>query len=228
MNGMQNFLRSFFDPVVMARYLPDVLSGMLVAVWIGAAVVVVGVAAGLALACLRTYRIAICNVFIICFADIFRALPPLVLILLLYFGLPGVGVRLSGPMVLFVVLSLTLAAFAEEIFWAGFSAIEKGQWEAGISTGLGFGGTLIYIALPQAVRLAIPPLVNRVLAITKMTALGSVIGVSEILSAATTAQSFSGSATPLSLAAIAYLVLFLPLVFAARMFERRREQSQGR
>ncbi|MCY1665395.1 amino acid ABC transporter permease [Rhizobium sp. SL86] len=225
---MANFLTTFFNPDVMARYLPDVLSGMLVAVWIGLAVVVAGVLTGLALACLRTYRIWICNILIVCFADIFRALPPLVLILLLYFGLPGVGVRLSGPMVLFIVLSLTLAAFAEEIFWAGFLSVDRGQWEAGISTGLGFGGTLLYVALPQAVRLAIPPLVNRVLAITKMTALGSVIGVSEILSAATTAQSFSGSATPLSLAAIAYLVLFMPLVFAARLFERRRDQNQGR
>lgn len=228
MTRMANFLTTFFNRDVMARYLPDILSGMLVAIWIGLAVVVAGICLGLGLACLRTYRIRIFDVLIICFADIFRALPPLVLILLLYFGLPGVGVRLSGPMVLFIVLSLTLAAFAEEIFWAGFLSVDRGQWEAGMSTGLGFGGTLLHVALPQAVRLAIPPLVNRVLAITKMTALGSVIGVSEVLSAATTAQSFSGSATPLSLAAIAYLVLFMPLVLAARLFERRRDQAQGR
>lgn len=225
---MSGFLTTFFNVDVMVRYLPDILSGMVVAVLIGTAVVVAGVLTGLALACLRTYGLRFWNVLIICFADIFRALPPLVLILLLYFGLPGVGVQLSGPMVLFIVLSLTLAAFAEEIFWAGFLSVERGQWEAGISTGLGVNGTLLYVALPQAVRLAIPPLVNRVLAITKMTALGSVIGVSEILSQATTAQSFSGSATPLTLAALAYLVLFMPLVLAARTFESRRDKSQGR
>ncbi|MDQ1184560.1 amino acid ABC transporter permease [Agrobacterium larrymoorei] len=225
---MSGFLTTFFNLDVMLRYLPDVLSGMLVAAGLGVAVVFTGLLLGLLLACVRTYRIWFWNVLIICFADIFRALPPLVLILLLYFGLPGVGLSLSGPMVLFVVLSLTLAAFAEEIFWAGFLSVERGQWEAGISTGLGVFGTLYYVALPQAVRLAIPPLVNRVLAITKMTALGSVIGVEEVLSAATTAQSFSGSATPLSLAAIAYLILFLPLAVAARLFERRRDKSQGR
>jgi len=225
---MSGFLTTFFNLDVMLRYLPDVLSGMLVAAGLGVAVVFTGLLLGLLLACVRTYRIWFWNVLIICFADIFRALPPLVLILLLYFGLPGVGLSLSGPMVLFVVLSLTLAAFAEEIFWAGFLSVERGQWEAGISTGLGVFGALYYVALPQAVRLAIPPLVNRVLAITKMTALGSVIGVEEVLSAATTAQSFSGSATPLSLAAIAYLILFLPLAVAARLFERRRDKSQGR
>ncbi|MCM2477073.1 ABC transporter permease subunit [Rhizobium sp. CG5] len=222
MDGLTRFLTTFFDPAMMQAHAPAVLAGVWVTLKIGLAVIIAGIALGLLLACLRTYGRKLVNFPIICFADIFRALPPLVLILILYFGLPSAGVLLSGPMVLFLVLSLTLAAFAEEIFWAGFSAIEKGQWEAGIATGLGFTGTLIHVALPQAVRLATPPLVNRVLAITKMTALGSVIGVEEVLSAATTAQSFSGSATPLSLAAIAYLIIFLPVVFLARTLESRQ------
>ncbi|MCX8998361.1 ABC transporter permease subunit [Rhizobiaceae bacterium BDR2-2] len=225
---MERFLETFFNPAVMQRYLPDIIAGAGVALWISLAVVVAGIALGLALASLRTCGFRSANFFIICFADIFRALPPLVVILILYFGLPSAGIRLSGPMVLFIVLGLTLAAFAEEAFWAGFSAVDKGQWEAGLSTGLGFGRTLAWVALPQAVRLALPPLVNRVLAITKMTALGSVIGVSEILSTATMAQSFSGSATPLTLAAIAYLVIFLPLVFVARAVESRHFARQGR
>lgn len=222
MEGLTRFLTTFFDPAMIQAHAPAVLAGVWVTLKIGLAVIIAGIALGLLLACLRTYGRKLVNFPIICFADIFRALPPLVLILILYFGLPSAGVLLSGPMVLFLVLSLTLAAFAEEIFWAGFSAIEKGQWEAGIATGLGFTGTLVHVALPQAVRLATPPLVNRVLAITKMTALGSVIGVEEVLSAATTAQSFSGSATPLSLAAIAYLIIFLPVVFLARTLESRQ------
>jgi polar amino acid transport system permease protein len=218
---MDRFLETFFNPVVMAQYTPDIIAGVWVTLQIAAAIIVAGIAAGLALACLRSYGIRVLNVFIICYADIFRALPPLVVILILYFGFPSIGIQLSGPMVLFIVLAATLAAFAEEIFWAGFSSVEKGQWEAGIATGLGFTRTLTYIALPQAVRLAIPPLVNRVLAITKMTALGSAIGVSEILSSATTAQSFSGSATPLTMSVIAYLAIFLPMVAAARWLESR-------
>ncbi len=73
--------------------------------------------------------------------------------------------------VLWLVLSLVLAAFAEEIFWAGLISVRKGQWEAARSTGLGHGQALIHVVLPQAVRLAIPPLVNRTIAITKNTAL---------------------------------------------------------
>jgi len=218
---MDRFLETFFNPVVMAKYTPDIIAGIWVTLQIAAAVIVAGILAGLALACLRSYGVKTLNFFIICYADIFRALPPLVVILILYFGFPSIGIQLSGPMVLFLVLAATLAAFAEEIFWAGFSSVEKGQWEAGIATGLGFTRTLAYVALPQAVRLAIPPLVNRVLAITKMTALGSAIGVSEILSSATTAQSFSGSATPLTMSVAAYLVIFLPMVVFARWLESR-------
>jgi len=218
---MDRFLETFFNPVVMAKYTPDIIAGIWVTLQIASAVIVAGILAGLALACLRSYGVKTLNFFIICYADIFRALPPLVVILILYFGFPSIGIQLSGPMVLFLVLAATLAAFAEEIFWAGFSSVEKGQWEAGIATGLGFTRTLAYVALPQAVRLAIPPLVNRVLAITKMTALGSAIGVSEILSSATTAQSFSGSATPLTMSVAAYLVIFLPMVVFARWLESR-------
>ena len=220
MGGLGHFLHTFFDPVVMARYAPSILAGTGVTLLVAAAVIVAGGSLGLALACLRAYRVRPLSLLIVLFADLGRALPPLVLILLLFFGLPGAGIRLSGPAVLFLVLSFVLAAVAEEIFWAGFTALDRGQWEAGLATGLGFTRTLAYVALPQTLRLAAPPLVNRMLGITKMTALGSVIGVPEILGAATTAQSFSGSATPLTLAALAYLAVFLPFVALARWAER--------
>ncbi len=218
---MERFLSTFFDPVTLAQYTPAVLEGVKVTLWLALAVTVAGVALGLALAMLRTLKVRPLNVLIVAFADIGRALPPLVVILLFYFGLPGVGIRLSGPMVVFIVLALTLAAFAEEAFWAGFTSLSRGQWEAGLATGLSFGAVLVHVALPQAVRLAMPPLVNRILAISKMTALGSVVGVQEILGAASAAQSLSGSATPLTMAALAYLAVFFPLALLARLLESR-------
>jgi polar amino acid transport system permease protein len=123
--------------------------------------------------------------------------------------------------VLWLVLSLVLGAFAEEIFWAGILSVRKGQWEAARSTGLGFGQTLAYVILPQAIRLAVPPLTNRTIAITKNTALGSVIGVPEILNVATTTESFIGNATPLTLGALAYVALFVPVVILGRWLETR-------
>jgi polar amino acid transport system permease protein len=114
-----------------------------------------------------------------------------------------------------------LAAFSEEIFRAGILAVPKGQWEASRSTGLGFGQTLVYVIMPQAIRLTVPPLTNRTIAITKNTALGTVVGVGEILNQATTGQSFSGNASPLVLGAIAYLILFVPVVIFGRWVETR-------
>src|ERR1051326_2685019 len=221
MDAWARFLDTFFQLRAIERYLPAILGGMAVTVEIAGAVVVTGILLGLSLAVVRTFRIAPLSALIVIFVDAFRALPPLVMLLLVYFGLPNVGVFLPSFAVLWLVLSFVLAAFAEEIFWAGILSIPKGQWEAARSTGIGFLTTLAYIVLPQAVRLTVAPITNRTLAITKNTALGTVIGVSEILNQATTAQSFSGNATPLTMGAIAYVILFIPVVVLGRWLETR-------
>jgi polar amino acid transport system permease protein len=221
MEAWPRFLDTFFNWQVIERYFPAIMKGVGVTIEIAAAVVVTGILLGLALAVVRAFRVLAINALIVIFVDMFRALPPLVLVLLVYFGLPNAGINLPSFAVLWLVLSLVLAAFAEEIFWAGILSIPKGQWEAARSTGLSFLGTLTYIVLPQAIRLTVPPLTNRTIAITKNTALGTVIGVGEILNQATTAQSFSGNATPLMMGAIAYVVLFIPVVVLGRLLETR-------
>lgn len=221
MTAWERFIDTFFNWEVIAEYLPEIAKGFVITCEIAVLVVLCGLVLGLALAVLRSYRVRPINVVIVVFVDTHRALPPLVLILLFYFGLPNVGISLSGFAVLWVVLTLVLASFAEEIFWAGILSVDKGQWQAARSTGLGFTQTMFYVVLPQAVRMMIPPLTNRTIAITKNTALGSVIGVGEILNEATTAQSFSGNASPLMVGAIAYLILFLPVVYLGRWIETR-------
>lgn len=221
MDGLDIFLDAFFNQKVIDKYLPDILWGMVVTVQVALAVVATGIVLGLGLAAIRSFHIRPLNWLIVGFVDIFRALPPLVVILIVYFGLPNVGISLSSFAVLWLVLSLVLAAFAEEIFWAGIASIRKGQWEAARSTGLTLAQTLAYIILPQAVRLTVPPLTNRTIAITKNTALGAVIGVPEILMQAQTAQSFSGNATPLLLGSLAYVALFVPVVILGRWLETR-------
>ena len=221
------FLDAFFNPGLIERYLPDIAKGMAVTIEIAAAVVVTGILLGLVLAIARSFRVLPVSALIVLFVDVFRALPPLVLVLLVYFGLPNVGIYLPSFAVLWLVLSLVLAAFCEEIFWAGILSVPKGQWEAARSTGLSFVGALAYVVLPQALRLTVPPITNRTIAITKNTALGTVIGVGEILNQATTAQSFSGNATPLMMGAIAYVMLFIPVVVLGRSLETRFAWRRG-
>ncbi|MCU4181267.1 amino acid ABC transporter permease [Bosea sp. BH3] len=206
---------------MIAATWPAILKGLVVTIEIAALVVVSGLALGLALALLRWRAGGWFTWPLMFFVDLFRAVPALVLILLIFFGLPNVGIDLPSFAVLWLVLSLVLAAFAEEIIWAGLIAVRKGQWEAARSTGLSETQTLIYVVLPQALRLAVPPLTNRTIAITKNTALGTVIGVPEIMNQATTAVSFSGNATPLMMGAAAYLLLFIPVIGLGRWIEAR-------
>jgi len=217
----QRFAEVFLNTAVMAKYLPDIVSGFFLTVGLAVLVVIAGIAAGLALALLRSLAIRPLTWLIVFVVDLFRALPPLVVIVLIYFGLPSVGMSPGAFGATWASLSLVLMAFAEEIFWAGITAVPKGQWEAARSTGLSFRLALSWVVLPQAIRLTVPPLTNRTIAITKGTALGSVVGLAEILSQAQSAVSFSFNPSPLLLGAAAYLVLFLPVVVLGRWIETR-------
>jgi len=221
MSRWDRFTETFFNAKVMLKYLPDILSGVVVTIELALLIVVTGIAAGLALALLRSLAIRPLNWLIIFIVDLFRSLPPLVVIVLIYFGLPSVNLSPSGFVSTWLSLTLVLMAFSEEIFWAGITSIAKGQWEAARSTGLTYGQTLMNVVLPQALRLTIPPLTNRTIAITKGTALGTVVAVSEILGMASSAVSNSYNPSPLTLGALAYLILFFPMVVFGRWLETR-------
>jgi polar amino acid transport system permease protein len=218
---MGKFGETFLNWEVMAQYAPRIVEGFFVTLELAAAIVATGLVVGLVLAVLRTFRFRPVNLLIVLAVDVLRAIPPLVLIMILYFALPTVGVRFSGFVATWIALAAILAAFAEEIFWAGILAVPRGQWEAARSTGLSFMQAMNHVVLPQAVRLTIPPLTNRTIAITKGTALGATVAVGEILYQAQTGYSFSYNPSPLTLGAIAYLVLFIPVVWFGRWVETR-------
>lgn len=218
---MERLAENFFDLEVMAKYLPSIIDGFYVTLHLAALIVVSGLVLGLVLAVIRSFQVRPVNWLIIFVVDVFRALPPIVIMIIFYFALPFVGVRMSGFVVAWLSLTLVLASFAEEIYWAGILSVDKGQWEAARSTGLSFFQSLRDVVLPQAVRLIIPPLTNRTIVITKSTAVASVVAVQEILSQAGAAQGFSANTTPLTMAAVAYLIIFVPLVVLSRWIETR-------
>jgi polar amino acid transport system permease protein len=229
---MDRFLFTFFNGEVMWEYLPKILSGMWVTTYLAFFVIVAGLALGLLLAVLRSllsqklpvplsWLAETARLLIIFVVDLLRSVPPLVLIVLFYYGLPALGLDIAGLGATWLALSLVLAAFAEEIYWAGLISVARGQWEAARSTGLGYLQTLLHVILPQAIRLTIPPLTNRTIAITKGTALGQVVAVQEILYQAYSGLSFSSNPSPLTLGALAYLALFLPVVIVGRWIETR-------
>lgn len=218
---MDRIAENFFDLAVMAKYLPSIIDGVFVTIHLAVLIVLSGLALGFVLAVVRAFQIRPVNWLIVLVVDVFRALPPIVIMIVFYFALPFVGISMSGFVVAWLSLTLVLASFAEEIFWTGILSVDRGQWEAARSTGLGFLQTLRDVVLPQAVRLTIPPLTNRTIVITKSTAIASVVAVQEILTQASAAQAFSANTTPLTMAAVAYLVIFLPLVVLSRWVESR-------
>jgi polar amino acid transport system permease protein len=218
---MEQLGKYFFNLDVMARSLPAMLEGFAMTLEIAGAVVVLGIAGGLLLAVVRAFQIRPLNWLLIFVVDLLRALPQLVVIMLVYFALPSAGIELSSVAATIVSLAAILAAVSEEVFWAGITNVPKGQWEAARSTGLGFLTTLIYVVLPQAIRVAIPPLTNWTIAITKGTALGAAVAVPEIIGQALSVQSIAANPSPLTLGALMYLVIFAPLVQVSRWIERR-------
>jgi len=218
---MERFLHFYFNLDYMARSLPALLGGALVTLEIAAWTIVLGLSLGLILALVRAFRFRVLNFFIICFVDIFRAIPPLVVIFMMFFALPYAGLTLSPFWCATLALVLNMAAVAEEIFWAGIVSVDKGQWDAARSTGLSFGWALLAVVMPQGVRLAIPPLTNKTISITKMTALASVVAVPELLNQASTEQGVFANPTPLTLGAIIFLLIFAPVVQFSRWVERR-------
>jgi polar amino acid transport system permease protein len=218
---LDRFVFTFFNREIAREYWPDIASGLVVTAQLGLATIATGLAVGLVLAMLRSFGIRALNALIVVYADALRALPPLMVIIILFFAFPYAGLPMSSFTATWLALSAVLSAFAEEIFWAGIISIPKGQYEAARSTGMGAGQTLVWVILPQALRLAIPPLTNRTIAITKGTALGSVVALTEILGSAHSASSLAGNPTPLTLGALAYLVLFIPLVVFGRWVETR-------
>ena len=107
MTGWERFLDTFFNAKVMAKYWPDILYGMWVTIDLAVLVVLAGIASGLALALLRAVGIRPLNWLMIFVVDALRALPPLVIIVLIYFGLPSIDIAPSGFISTWAALSLS-------------------------------------------------------------------------------------------------------------------------
>lgn len=218
---MEQFLYYFFNPAVAAKAFGPMWHGFATTLQMIALIVPLGLALGLVLAALRSLRLRLLSGAIIGYVDFFRAVPAVVLMVVAYFGASYLGVNLSGFMTAVIILVLTLGAFSEEILWGAILAVDTGQWEASRAAGFGFGQTLFYIILPQAARMAMPPLTSRTIGVLTNTAVATVISVEEILYAASQQQGLLANPTPLTMAAAGFLAVYLPFVRLSRYLEKR-------
>jgi polar amino acid transport system permease protein len=218
---MDELIEQFFDIDVMIAALPTIVQGMWVTLAICAVVIPMGLIGGLlaAFGMLSSRRWLRWSTII--FVDFFRAIPPLVLLIFVYAGLPFAGVRLSPFTAVAFAFLLNNSAYYGEIFRAGIQSIGFGQSEAARSTGLNTRQTMAYVILPQATRNVLPDLISNTVEVVKLTSLASVVSLGEMLYAADMARSITYNASPLMLVAAIYLGVLWPLVRLVSRFERR-------
>jgi len=218
---MNAIVSQFFNLEVMAQIYPIVMRGLGMTVLLCTAVIPLGLIGGLLVAGLMQFRSRFVRVPTALFVDLMRALPPLFLLLLVYAGLPFVGIQLPSFATVCLAFLLNTSSYYSEVYRAGFESVGRGQWEAAHSTGLNAVQTLIYVVVPQAVRNVLPDLVSNTVEVVKSTSLASVVALPELLYAADTARAVTQNSSPMVLAAAIYLFLLWPAVRLVSRLEHR-------
>jgi polar amino acid transport system permease protein len=218
---VESLIYNFFNVEVMirARYL--LWLGLQVTLKLAFVSLLFAVLVGLFLAVIRSLRIRLLNILIIIYVDLFRALPTIVLFMLVYFTWPYFGISLPRYWSAVVALTINGGAYFEEIFRAGIESIDKGQTEAARALGLSFTQTTFSVILPQAIQVVLPPATSNALELIKTTVLASVIALPELMKQAQQAHGSLANPTPLIMAALIFLVLLWPLVRLTGYLERR-------
>ena len=218
---MDTILQQFFNLGVMEQAFPLILGGLKQTVIICLIVVPLGLAGGLAFALISLSRLRTVRWAAIAAIDFFRSIPPLVLLIFVYAGLPFAGFRLSPLVAVAISFFLNTSSYYGEIYRAGIESVGLGQWDAARSTGLQAYQTLAYVVLPQAVRNVLPDLVSNTVEVVKLTSLASVVALPELLYSADMARSVTFNSSPIVLAAVVYLAILWPLVRLISRLERR-------
>lgn len=212
---------TFLNYRVFVETLPLILSGLATTLELGFACIAIGFFAGVLLAILRLYAPRPVAFVTIAYIDVFRSIPVLVLLFVVYYALPFAGITMSSFAAATTAISMVSAAYSAEIVRAGIEAIPTGQFEAARALGLHFVPTMRTVILPQALRLVIPPLTSNAINVMKDTALASVVAMPDLLKQANQAQALAANPTPLIAAAAIYLIILLPLVRMVGLLENR-------
>ncbi len=218
---MEIIVQQFLNFEIMQKVWPLLLRGFSTTLYLCVLVIPLGLIGGLGVALLSSSGRRAVRWPTMTLIDLFRAIPPLVLLVLLYSGLPFAGVHLSPLQAVCLGLMLNTASYYGEIYRAGIESVGRGQWEAARATGLSHLQTLVHIVLPQAIRNVLPDLVSNTIEVVKLTSIASVVSFPELLYAADMARSLTFNSSPVVLAAVMYLALLWPLVRLVSRLERR-------
>ena len=219
---METLINAFFNLGILRETAPYLWAGFRMSVLLTLVVVPLGIAGGLGVALVSQTGSKPLRWLVVAYVDLFRAFPPLVLLMFIAFGLPFTGLDLPAFAAVALAFLLNTSSYYGEIFRAGIESIPRGQFEAARSTGLSGAQTMAFVIVPQATRNVIPDLISNTLEVVKLTSIASVVALPELLYAARQAQSVTYNATPIIAAGIIYLVCLWPLVRLLSRFEHRQ------
>jgi len=222
-----DFVDTFLNTDVFMQTYPMLIAGLVVTIQLGFIAIIAGLIFGLLLALSKLYGHKAIQVAAKAYIDIFRSIPLLVLLIIIFYALPFVGLSFSPFNAAAVALTLVSGAYTAEIFRAGIEAVPQGQFEASEALGLSYKNTMVEIILPQAIKIVIPPLTNNCINVIKDTALASVVAMPDLLKQATQAQAVAANPTPLIAAAVIYLMFLLPLVLWVSRLEVKFRRGSG-
>jgi polar amino acid transport system permease protein/cystine transport system permease protein len=207
---------------LLPELLPVLLTGVLATVIITLGGLTLAIVLGLCFAVLRALPFRWARGVAIVYVEVFRSVPVLTQLFILYFGLAELGLRFSPLTAAILGFGINGGAYLTEVFRAGIEVIDRGQVEAGFTVGMTRLQTMRFLVLPQAIRVVLPPLGNFAIGLLKDTSVASAVAAPELSfrARALVDQTFLSTQIYL-MVAVLYLCLSLPLSQLTRHLERR-------
>jgi polar amino acid transport system permease protein len=208
--------------VEFVEWIPRLAGGLWVSLQVTFLSLLIGIPVGLLLALLASVRSRIVAGIVVVIVEIGRGMPALVMLQMVYFGLPETGIVFDAYGAAVVALSLTTGAYTSEIIRAGLRAVPEGEIEAADALGITRADALRYVVIPQGLRIAVPALLGFAILILQVSSLAYTIGLPELLSQAYSIGASTFQYLPvLVLAGVMYLLITVPGGWLVDAFERR-------
>lgn len=191
--------------------MPQMMEGLKVTLQVFALTLILSVPLGIVVALCRLSKIKLVNRMMEIYILVMRGTPLLLQIIFIFFGLPIVGISIDRMPSAILAFTLNYGAYFAEIFRAGISSIDEGQYEGAEVLGLSKVDTFFRIIMPQAIKRVLPPVTNEIITLVKDTALVYAVGFDDLLKIGKTATNRDATLMPLVLVAVIYLLLILVL-----------------
>jgi polar amino acid transport system permease protein len=218
---MDLLLENFANWDSLWRIYPLLLQGLIYTIWLSAVALPLGIGLGLLIAVIYSFKNRWVNIALLVYIDLFRSFPVVVLLILIFYGMPFLGLTLGGFTAAVLAIVLNNSGYYGEIFRAGILSVPSGQTDAARALGLKPLQVALHVVLPQAIRNVLAPLASNSLELVKSTPIAALVALPELLRSARVAQEQTYNPTPLMAAAVIFFIMLYPFARWVARLERQ-------